>query len=45
MDIFCRKRKDEEEMEIVERWLGSGSSHERTTYTYPHFHSYEKETC
>jgi hypothetical protein len=29
-NFFCRKRRDDEEMEIVEEWLGSSSSHERT---------------
>jgi hypothetical protein len=28
--FFCRKRRDDEELEIVEEWLASSYSHERT---------------
>jgi hypothetical protein len=28
--FLCRKRRDDEEMKIVEEWLGSSSSHEHT---------------
>jgi hypothetical protein len=29
-NVFCRKRRDDEEMEILEEWLASDSFHERT---------------
>ena len=29
-NFFCRKRRDDEEMEIVDKWLATSSSHERT---------------
>jgi hypothetical protein len=31
INFFCRKRRDDEEMEIVDKWLATSSSHERTT--------------